>query len=205
MSAELTVFVVDDDPAALDSVAALARSMWVRTATFTSAEDFLARYDRSERGCLVTDVRMPGMSGLELQAKLQSEGINLPVIVSTAYAQVQLAVKSMRQGAVTFLEKSAGEHELWEAINSALAQERTQLQADSQVAEVRKRYEALSPDELAVLELLLEGHPNKLIGVRLGIALRTVEKRRAAVLKKMEVDSIAELVREVTLLRGAGQ
>ena len=123
MSNEPTVFVVDDDELARDSVCALVQSMGIRAESFSSAEEFLEQYVDGRPGCLVTDVRMTGMSGLELQEKLQELKIPLPVIVMTAYAKTSLTVRAMQSGAVTVLEKPCEENELWDAIRTALARD----------------------------------------------------------------------------------
>jgi FixJ family two-component response regulator len=141
---------------------------------------------------------MGGMNGLDLQRHLRERGCRLPVIVITAYAQVPLAVQAMETGAVTFLEKSCSEHDLWSAISRALATERDSWAIDSRRREIEERLTRLSAEERAVLDALLLGRSNKQIAFAQGIALRTVEKRRAAVMRKMEADSLAQLVLQAT-------
>lgn len=197
------VFIVDDDPASRESVAALVRSHGVDAETFASAEDFLARFDHHSNGCLVIDVRMSGMSGIELLEQLKRQGIELPVIVITGYGDVPSAVRAMRAGATTFLEKPCSDQRLWESITSALRQEADSRTQRLQRAEARRRLATLTPDERKVLQKLLEGCSNKGIAKDLDIGLRTVELRRATILKKMAASSLAELVRITMLVEDA--
>lgn len=195
MGDEPLVFIVDDDPAARDSVAALLGSKGVAYEKYPSAEDFLKNFDESRYGCLVVDVRMEGMSGLDLQARLRAEGVDLPVIVITGYGDVPSAVTAMRTGAITFLEKPCGDHELWEAICKAVDGHRRQREGQVRLAELATRIVRLTPQERQVMDKLLAGTPNKVIAAELEIGLRTVELRRANVMKKMGARSLAELVR----------
>lgn len=192
------VFVVDDDPAALASVTALAESKGVPVQSFTSAEDFLTRFDRKVPGCLVTDYRMTGLNGLELQQRLAAENVPLPVIVITAYADVPIAVESMRAGALTLLQKPYREGELWEAIEAGfkVCAELRRNQARQQ--EFATRLATLNAGEQAVLRYLMLGHPNKEIAQLLKVGVRTVESRRSAIMTKLEAESLVELVRMVT-------
>jgi two-component system, LuxR family, response regulator FixJ len=202
MLAEPTVFVVDDDPAARDSVAVLADSHGVRAETFASAEQFLGAFDPQRPGCLVIDVRMPGMNGLDLQETLSTRGNSLPVIMITAYADVPMTVRAMENGALTLLEKPCTANELWARIQEALhrnAQFRLNC-ADRQ--DVLRRLNSLTEDETRVLDLVLAGRPNKQIAAELSIGLRTAELRRARVMEKMRVESLSELVRLVLTARG---
>jgi FixJ family two-component response regulator len=195
------VYVIDDDPAARDSVAALVRSHGVEVETYGSAEDFLSRFNRKSAGCLVVDVRMSGMSGIELQQHLRTEGVELPVIVITGYGDVPTAVKAMKDGALTFLEKPCSEQKLWESVSLALSREAATRAERAQRAEIRRRLAALTADEQRVLDLLVAGKPNKSIAKELDSGLRTVELRRATVLHKMQASSLAELVRMVVAVR----
>jgi two-component system, LuxR family, response regulator FixJ len=201
MNENKTVFVVDDDPGARESVAALVKSRGLQVSTFSSAEEFLSSYDPSKRGCLVLDVRMTGMTGLELQEKLAAQGFTLPVIIITGHADVPMAVRAMQAGAVTFLEKPAAEQELWASIQKALESEHREQQQQSLRAEVESRLETLTQAEKDVMDKLLAGKPNKIIASELDLGLRTVELRRSNIMKKMQADSLAELVRLVLLVR----
>jgi FixJ family two-component response regulator len=200
MDPNATVFVVDDDAAARESVLALVSLKGVRAQGFASAEEFLANYTPEMTGCLVVDVRMTGMSGLQLLQQLQAKKSTLPAIVITGYADVPMAVKAMQSGAMTFLEKPCQEQELWQAIQQALDKEQSLLAARRQQGEVESRLATLTEDEVAVLHKLLEGLPNKRIAVDLDIGLRTVELRRSNIMKKMSANSLPELVRMAILV-----
>jgi two-component system response regulator FixJ len=194
-NATFNVFIVDDDPAARESVAALVGSHGVTTRTFGSAAEFLAAYSPSQRGCLVVDVRMTGMTGLELQEELRKRGYSIPVIVITGFADVPTAVRAMRAGAVTFLEKPCSDKDLWASIQTALQWESRSQQQRSQREEIVARRATLTPAEVQVLDRLLAGKANKAIASELDLGLRTVELRRATIMKKMGANSLAELVR----------
>jgi FixJ family two-component response regulator len=192
-----TVFVVDDDEQARMSVCALARSMGVQAEPFPSAEQFLERCAARLAGCLVTDVRMLGMSGLELQDELKRRNVPLPIIVLTGYARTPLTVKAVKAGAITVLEKPCEDHDLWDAIRRALALDAVQRAGHERRQELCDRMAQLSPSERQVLDLMVEGKPNKVIARRLDVSVRTVENRRRDVFEKMQADSVAELVRMV--------
>jgi FixJ family two-component response regulator len=202
MTNEPTVFIVDDDPAARESVAALVQSKGVAAETFASAADFLAAYDPARPGCLVTDVRMEGIDGLQLQEQLKALGSLLPVIVITAFADVPLAVRAMRTGAITVLQKPSLHHELWENIRLALQRDALDRQRKARLDEIRSRLALLTPDEHEVLKRIVAGQANKVIASELEIGLRTVELRRANIMEKMQCDSLAELVQMVMAVRG---
>jgi two-component system, LuxR family, response regulator FixJ len=201
MSSDKTVFVVDDDPGARESVAALVKSRGLKVETFASAEDFLAAFDANKRGCLVLDVRMTGMTGLELQERLASMASQLPVIIITGHADVPMAVRAMQAGAITFLEKPSAEQELWANIQKALEMGTRAHEQQTVRAEVERHLATLSAAERDVMEKLLAGKPNKLIAAELDLGLRTVELRRSNVMKKMHADSLADLVRMVLMVR----
>jgi FixJ family two-component response regulator len=195
MESEPTVFIVDDDEQSCKSVCALVRSMGFRAEAFSSAERFLGSCGEDRRGCLVTDVRMPGMSGLELQDEIGKRDIGLPVIVITAYARTPSTVRAIQGGAVTLLEKPYENDDLEDAIRKALAQEAAGRAERERRQGICRRIALLTSAERAVLELMLEGLPNKAVAGRLNVSVRTVENRRRAVFKKMQADSVAELVR----------
>lgn len=200
MDANATVFVVDDDAAARESVVALVSLKGIPAKGFASAEEFLNQFDHSQTGCLVVDVRMSGMSGLQLLQQLAARGSTLPAIVITGYADVPMAVKAMQSGAMTFLEKPCQEQELWQAIQQALDKEQSLQALRKQTGELQSRMATLTEDEVAVLSKLLEGLPNKRIAVDLDIGLRTVELRRSNIMKKMGAASLPELVRMAILI-----
>lgn len=194
MSAEATVFLVDDDAAVRESMAAIARSKGLKVLEFESAEAFLS-YRNAERGCLLVDLRLPGMSGLELQQKLQEAGRAVPTVFISAYGDVPTAVRAMQQGAVTFLEKPCDSADLWAGMELALKQgSLRQLSSESQEA-LRERFAQLTESEREVLARVVEGQPNKRIAAELDIGLRTVELRRSNIMRKTGANSFSELIR----------
>ena len=196
-----TVFVVDDDEAGRDSVRCLVEPMGVEVGLFASAEEFLDAYDPSQPGCLVTDLKMLGMSGLELQHELNRQGINIPTIVMSAYADVSVAVRAMQQGALTLLEKPCRGMELWDAIQKALDVDQETREENERRREIEERLQTLTTQEREILESIVEGMPNKAIAKNLDISLRTVEARRKSIFQKMKTHSVAELVQAVMEVR----
>jgi FixJ family two-component response regulator len=201
MASDPVIFVVDDDPAARNSLAALVTSRRLAVETFGSAEEFLQSYDATKRGCLIADVRMTGMSGLELQEQMAAQHVNLPVIVITGFADVPMAVRAMRAGAVTFLEKPCTEQELSDAIAMALDAEARSNELREKRSEIEERYATITPAEHQVLAKLMAGLTNKTIAYELELGMRTVEMRRAKIMEKMHAESLPELVRLVLAVR----
>lgn len=195
MPVSQTVFVVDDDANLRNSVCALVSSMGCPCKGFASAEEFLAGYVVGERGVLVVDLRMPGMSGLDLQAELARRGCHLPVIILTAYARTATTVRAMQAGAVTMIDKPYHDDDLWDAIRTAIDKEEAIWLAGRWRREILDRIATLTPEERRVAQLLVEGNQNKAIAQQMGIAVRTVEKRRHDLLAKMHADSLADLIR----------
>jgi FixJ family two-component response regulator len=195
-----SVHVVDDDPQALRAVTALVRSMGVDVFGYGSAEEFLDLYDGRRPACLVTDVRMKGLSGLELQMQLRDQGRDLAVIVLTAFATPSSAVRAMQNGAVTLLEKPCPDDQLWEAIRRSLDSDRDVFARRQQWLEVKQCYDSLTAKEREVLACIAAGDANKVAAKKLGVSVRTIEDHRRAVFQKMGVDSLAELVRRVVQL-----
>ncbi|MHB8864788.1 MAG: response regulator transcription factor [Pirellulaceae bacterium] len=191
------VYIVDDDPGARESVAALVQSRGMRTKEYSSAEDFLAMTDRPLHGCLVLDVRMKGMGGLDLHEELRRRQVTLPVIVITGFADVPMAVRALQGGAVSFLTKPCKPDDLWQTIVQALEQYRDQRRIREQRRAVEQRLSTLTAEERLVLVKILGGVPNKRIARDLDMGLRTVELRRSNLMKKMEVESLAELIQAV--------
>jgi FixJ family two-component response regulator len=189
------VYIVDDDCAARDAVSALVGEMGVMAKTYASAEEFLADYDGHRPGCLVTDVRMLGMSGVDLQEKLVRDGVTLSVVVLTAYADTPTTIRAIKGGAVTLLEKPCRDQELWDAICTALVEDGKRSAREAQLAELLRRIASLAPGERKVLERIVRGDSNKLMARRLGVSVRTIEVRRHKVFKKLQADSVAEMVR----------
>ncbi|MFT4555862.1 MAG: response regulator transcription factor [Planctomycetales bacterium] len=191
-----TVFVIDDDEAVRESIAALVDIRGMLVETFASGEDFLSFYSGVAPGCVVTDLRIEhGMTGLELQVALLERGCEIPVIVISAYANVSNAVQAMHNGAITLLEKNCSSDELWKAIIEALATDSDRRAASQQNRSLLERFQQLKPDELIVMQGVIEGQLNKGIAKELSISLRTVETRRHNVLEKVGVSSVPELVR----------
>jgi two-component system, LuxR family, response regulator FixJ len=190
------VFVVDDEPAIRDSLAMLLRSVGLATRTFDGAQAFLDAFQPVPNACLLADVRMPGMSGLELQETLRSRGLKVPVIVLTGHGDIAMAVRAMKAGAADFIEKPFNEQVLLDAVHRALAQGRAGAPQPSAVrAEIEARVATLTPREREVMLLVAEGRPNKVVATRLGLSTRTVEVHRAKAMEKMQARSLAELVR----------
>jgi len=189
------VYIVDDDAQARKSVQTLTDSMGVKTKSFASAEEFLQHYDGHRPGCLVVDVRMIGMSGLELQEKLNEMNHSLSIVVLTAFATTPITVRAMRNGAVTLLEKPCDEDQLWDAIRAALAADLRNSTEQQRVDDARQRIAALTPKESEVLECMVAGDANKVAAGKLGISVRTVEIHRRHVFEKLRAKSLPELVR----------
>ena len=192
---EQTVFVVDDDDAVRGALAMLMRSAGLAVEVFASAIEFLDRYERGTEGCLLLDVRMPDMSGLELQERLVEEKIDLPVIIITGHGDVPMAVRAIKAGAFDFVEKPFINDVLLERVQKALDVNRQQASRGAWQGNVSKRLAMLTPREGQVLEMVVSGLSNKAIASELGITDRTVEIHRAKVMRKMEAGSLAELVR----------
>ena len=197
MSNTPTVYIVDDDDDSRDSVETLLSEMKVSYRAFASAEEFLEQYDGARPGCLVTDVRMLQMSGLELQEELKRRGVTLSVVVVTAYADTPIVVRAIKNGAVTLLEKPCRDHELWDAIREGLAKDQENYQREVTKLELQDRIAQLTPAEREVLDLIVAGEPNKRIATALDISVRTVEVRRQQVFSKLKAESVAELVKIV--------
>lgn len=202
MTNKQTVFIVDDDKHARESVSALARSMGVDTKDFDSAEAFLDFY-QGDPGCLVTDYRMRGMNGLELQESLIKRGMMLPMIIVTAFARTALTVQAIKNGAVTLLDKPYDDDKLWQAIRTALTQDEEARQRSQADLEAKARLDSLNEKETQVLELILTGTSNKTMATELEVSLRTIENRRRKIFSKMGVETVAELVGMVLRVRGA--
>lgn len=199
---EPTVFVVDDDAAVRKSFEWLVGSVGLRTETYESAKAFLAAYDPSRPGCLVLDVRMPGMSGLELQERLAADGVTLPVIVVSGYGDVPTAVRVMKQGAVDFIEKPFSDQAMLDRIQASIERDLQARDAAAERASARDNRDSLTRREAEVMELVIAGNSNKEIARALAISPKTVEVHRANVMRKMRADSLADLVR---LAERAGQ
>lgn len=195
MATELMVHVVDDDVAVRQSLAFLFATAGISTRLYDSAQAFLQQGGEGTMGCVVTDIRMPGMDGLELQRELKRRGNTIPVIVITGHGDVPLAVAAMKEGASDFIEKPFDDEAIILAVRSALDRQGRELERKSVTAEVSSRLKSLSDRERQVLSGLMEGHPNKVIASNLSISPRTVEIYRANLMTKMQASSLSELVR----------
>lgn len=195
---EPVVHVVDDDPDMRDSLTFLMQSVGLSVKAYASATEFLAMYRDDRPGCLLFDVRMPEISGLELYERLVEQGVRLPVIFMTAFADVPMAVRALKSGAIEFIEKPFHRQSLLERVQRAISDDIARRAAGEQWTEVGRRLAELTQREREVLEMVLTGIPNKAIAGRLAITERTVELRRASVMKKLQVQSTVELIRLVT-------
>lgn len=190
-----TVFVVDDDASVRDALSLLISLKGLRTAVFSSASDFLATYEPSWRGCLLTDLQMPGMSGLELQAELGEHGITLPVVVLTAYGDVATARTALKNGAVDFLEKPVDDVVLIDVLRNAIRVDEERHHDRELRAARQERLARLTPREREVLDLIAEGLQHREIAERLAISPRTVEVYKARMMEKLQCRTLADVVR----------
>jgi FixJ family two-component response regulator len=192
-----TVFIVDDDPAIRKSLQLLIELVGLRVCTFSSATSFLESYQSGDTGCLILDIRMPGMNGLDLQQALNRRCFDLPIIVLTGYADVPSAIRALKSGAVDFLEKPVEDDVLLDHVRRALAVDAQHRGLRSENDLVREKIERLSPREREVLHLVVEGLSSKEIGHRLHVTCKTVEAHRLRIMTKMEAASVADLVRVI--------
>ena len=194
------VFVVDDEPTVRKAVSLILEQAGHRIETFASAAEFLDRYDGSQPGCLVSDVRMPGMDGMELLRHLSEQGRKIPVVMLSAHGDIPMAIDAVKTGAIDFLEKPADPDVLRQKVAGALALElewRLHLDEKEEIAQLAS---ALTPRELEVLRLLVDGKDAKIVAQVLGSSYNTVRVQRASIMKKMKADNIADLVRMMNLI-----
>ncbi len=195
------IFVVDDDEAVRLSTEMLIRSMGLRVETFDSATEFLEDFDPQQPGCVILDIRMPGMSGLELQDHLNEMKASIPIIFVTGHGDVPMAVTAMKAGAIDFIQKPFRDQELIDRVHAALDEDREQRQEAAAQGEINERIKTLTSREFEVMGLVVEGKPNKAIAFDLGLSPRTVEIHRARVMQKMAAGSLADLVRMALRVR----
>jgi FixJ family two-component response regulator len=203
--AESIVFIIDDDPLYRASTERLIRSVGCRVQSFESAREFLSNRRPNVPSCLVLDVRMPGLSGLDLQLELAKGGVQIPIIFVTGHGDIPMTVQAMRAGAVEFLVKPFRDQALLDAINQAIAHDRVARRQRSRNIELHRRYESLGPREREVFKCVVSGMLNKQIADQLGTTERTVKFHRAHIMHKLEVKSVADLVRIAEALGIAGQ
>jgi two-component system, LuxR family, response regulator FixJ len=194
-TAEPLVYLVEDDAAVRAAVLTIVRSMNLACRPYASASEFLAHYDPQQPGCLLLDINMPEMSGLELQNLLNQRGASTPVIFITGLADVPTAVEAMQRGAFNYLQKPLRYAALTECVRKALERDRQSRETLAQREEFGRRLSSLTPRERALLDLLIQGHSNKSMAAEMGLSQRTVELHRARVMEKMNADSLPQLVR----------
>ncbi len=192
---ERTVHVVDDDAAVRDSLSFLLGFADIGVRTYASAIEFLDHADAAASGCILTDIRMPGMSGLDLVQELKKRGLMRPVIVLTGHADVALAVEAMKAGVMDFIEKPFDDEALLSAVRTALARDEDGAEREARRAQIQERFTQLSPRERDVFDAIVAGDSNKSAGLKLGISPRTVEIYRANVMEKMGARTLSDLVR----------
>jgi RNA polymerase sigma factor (sigma-70 family) len=192
---EPTVFIVDDDQAVARSLRWLIESVQLKVETFASAQAFLDGYAAAKPGCLVLDVRMPGMSGIELQERLTAQRIRIPIIFITGHGDVQMAVRAVQAGAFDFIEKPFNDQDLLDRIQRAISFDSERRERDSQRALLSALFAGLTPREREVMDLVVEGMSNKAVANTLGLSAKTVEVHRAKVMEKMNARSVSDLVR----------
>ncbi|MBB3047680.1 FixJ family two-component response regulator [Litorivivens lipolytica] len=192
---EATVFIVEDDEAVRDSLKLMLESLGHKVEAFERADTFLEAYDPERPGCIVLDIRMPGMNGMELQRKLNAMMSILPIIFVTGHGDVPMAVEAMQQGAVDFVQKPYREQDLLDKIQKAIAQDAEHRHELKEVKVIKERHEELTPREREVMDMMVDGKANKVIAIDLDISQRTVEIHRARVMEKMGAKSLAQLVR----------
>jgi two-component system response regulator FixJ len=197
----LTVYLVDDDHAVLESLTGLLAAAQHKTRRFVSAEDFLDSLNDDTAGCLVTDFKMTGMTGLDLLRELKNAGSLLPIIVVTGHATVPVTVELMQSGAITLLQKPYNPRELLNEVDRSLELYARLRVQRVETTSIQARLETLAYEEYQVMQLMVDGLPNRLIAEELGISMRTVDRRRSAVLEKMQAQSATDIARMLTLLQ----
>jgi FixJ family two-component response regulator len=200
MNAEAVVHIIDDDASLRDALASLFRSVGLKIHSYGSARDFIDAPRLDVLGCIVLDVRLPGMSGIDFQARLTDLGILLPVVLMTGHGDIPMSVKAMKAGAIDFLAKPFRDQDMLDAVSAAIERDRARRSADSKAAEIRARFATLSPREQQVMTLVTAGKLNKQVAGDLGLSEITVKIHRSAAMRKMGAGTLADLVRMAELL-----
>ena len=201
-SYEPTVFLVDDDHAVRDALELLLDSVGLRTVSYSSAAAFLEGFEKNRRGCLVLDIRMPGMSGMELQAALAEKSVNIPIIFLTGHGNVSMSAKAFRTGAIDFMEKPFNENVLLERIQEAIQLDQSNQAVAARRVDANTRLVSLTPREREVMLLIVAGNANKEIATKLNLSTRTIETHRGHILEKTGAQSLADLI-ELAIASGS--
>ncbi len=201
-SPQPAVFVVDDDAAVRQYLQWLIESIGLRAATFASARDFLDAYEPENPGCLILDVRMPGLSGFDLQAELRARNIDIPIIMMTAYAEVPMAVRALHAGAIDFIQKPFDGQVLLDRVQQAILQDHDRRRAEAERRGVQARLSRLTPRQRDVLGGLVAGKPSKVIAAELGLSPSTVDVHRSRIMERLEAQSLPDLFRLILLASG---
>jgi FixJ family two-component response regulator len=205
MNPEPTVFIIDDDQEVREAIGLLMASVGLATESYAGAREYLDAFDPGRPGCLVLDVRMKGMSGLDLQQRLGAEPLHPPIVVVTGHGDVPMAVRAVKAGAVDFLEKPFNDQVLLDAVHRAFEQDAEHRGQAMRLADIQERMDRLTPREREILEQVVAGKRNKVIAADLGITQSTVEAHRAKVMEKMEARSLSDLMRMLLLLSPQGR
>lgn len=200
MVSKTTVFIVDDDSEVRDALVLLMESVGLRASAFDSAQAFLDQFDATVPGCVITDVRMPGMSGLELQKKLSEKNLHPQIIIITGHGDIPMTVESMRQGALDFIEKPFNDQRLLDSVHRAIEIDASKRGQATRIAEIQERMETLTKREREVMNLITRGKRNKIIADELHVTQSTVEAHRSKVMEKMQAESLSDLMRMVLSL-----
>ena len=200
-SEDAIVHIVDDDASMRSALKELCNSVGLRAQTYAAAGDFLSAQNADKPGCIVIDIRLPDMNGLEFQAKLKLNGVQLPVVMMTGYGDIPMSVSAMKRGAVDFLPKPFRDQDMLDAVMTAIGNDRERRAADREISQIRKRFETLSPREQQVMLAVTSGKMNKQVAGDLGISEITVKIHRSAGMRKMEARSLADLVRMADVVK----